>query len=85
MLAGVQYERIDDQGLHVTIDGEPRLLAVDTVVVCAGQQPNAALAEALSGSLAENRIHRIGGALHAGELDAKRAIQQGTELAAGID
>ncbi|MGN5636840.1 FAD-dependent oxidoreductase [Streptomyces sp. AC154] len=82
MLAGVGYERIDDDGLHVTIDGEQQLLPVDTVVLCAGQEPRRELYEEL---LAAGRpAHLIGGADVAAELDAKRAIRQGTELAAAL-
>ncbi|MEU8507357.1 NADPH-dependent 2,4-dienoyl-CoA reductase [Streptomyces brevispora] len=82
MLAGVGYDRIDDDGLHVTIDGEQHLLPVDTVVLCAGQEPRRDLYEEL---LAAGRsAHLIGGADLAAELDAKRAIRQGTELAAAL-
>src|SRR6266508_27647 len=79
MLAGVEYVRIDDAGLHVTIDGAPRLLAVDTIVVCAGQEPQRELVD----RLAEIGIAAtlIGGADIAVELDAKRAIEQGTRVA----
>ncbi|MFF1926468.1 FAD-dependent oxidoreductase [Streptomyces sp. NPDC058221] len=82
MLAGVHYDRIDDDGLHVTVDGEQQLLPVDTVVLCAGQEPRRDLYEQL---LAAGRpAHLIGGADVAAELDAKRAIRQGTELAATL-
>ncbi|MEU8700002.1 NADPH-dependent 2,4-dienoyl-CoA reductase [Streptomyces sp. NPDC048680] len=82
MLAGVGYDLIDDEGLHVTVDGEQRLLPVDTVVLCAGQEPRRDLYEEL---LAAGRpAHLIGGADVAAELDAKRAIRQGTELAASL-
>ncbi|PWW65633.1 NADPH-dependent 2,4-dienoyl-CoA reductase [Actinokineospora spheciospongiae] len=84
-LSGVNYERIDDDGLHITFGkdrGGARTLAVDTVVVCAGQEPVRDLAEALRA--AGTTTHLIGGADHAGELDAKRAIDQGTRLAATI-
>ncbi|MGC5395637.1 FAD-dependent oxidoreductase [Streptomyces sp. DT20] len=82
MLAGVGYERIDDDGLHITVDGEQRLLPVDTVVLCAGQEPRRDLYEEL---IAAGRpAHLIGGADVAAELDAKRAIRQGTELAAAL-
>ncbi|RYD15319.1 MAG: NADPH-dependent 2,4-dienoyl-CoA reductase [Lysobacteraceae bacterium] len=79
MLGGVAYERIDDDGLHVRIGEEPRVLAVDTVVVCAGQEPHRALHAQLEG--AGMRAHLIGGADVAAELDAKRAIAQGMRLA----
>jgi 2,4-dienoyl-CoA reductase (NADPH2) len=82
MLAGVSYERIDDQGLHIRVDDKPRCLAVDNVVICAGQLPNRELADALQ---ARNvKVHLVGGADVAAELDAKRAIDQGTRLAAEI-
>ncbi|MFJ1896436.1 FAD-dependent oxidoreductase [Streptomyces sp. NPDC088115] len=82
MLAGVGYDRIDDDGLHITVDGEQQLLPVDTVVLCAGQEPRRDLYEEL---LAAGRAaHLIGGADVAAELDAKRAIRQGTELAAAL-
>jgi len=85
-LTGVAaYERIDDEGLHVALgeDGaEKRTLAVDTVVVCAGQESVRGLAEPLEQR--GIRVHVIGGADVAAELDAKRAIRQGTEVAARI-
>ncbi|MFD8691741.1 FAD-dependent oxidoreductase [Streptomyces sp. NPDC059651] len=82
MIAGVGYDRIDDEGLHVTVDGEQHLLPVDTIVLCAGQEPRRDLYEEL---LAAGRpAHLIGGADVAAELDAKRAIRQGTELAASL-
>ncbi|MFI0031401.1 FAD-dependent oxidoreductase [Streptomyces albidoflavus] len=81
-VAGATYDRIDDEGLHLTVDGEQRVLAVDTVVLCAGQEPRRDLYEEL---LAAGRTpHLIGGADVAAELDAKRAIKQGTELAATL-
>ncbi|WP_086843801.1 NADPH-dependent 2,4-dienoyl-CoA reductase [Amycolatopsis kentuckyensis] len=81
-LPGVTYERIDDDGLHITVDGERRLLDVDTVVVCAGQEPVRDLADELRA--AGLPVHLIGGADVAAELDAKRAIDQGTRLAAAL-
>jgi 2,4-dienoyl-CoA reductase (NADPH2) len=85
MMAGVQYERIDDRGLHITVGGEARLLEVDNVVICAGQESLAELmpaeGEAQSGG---PRFHKIGGAALASELDAKRAIREGAELAARL-
>ncbi|MDE1958290.1 MAG: FAD-dependent oxidoreductase [Xanthomonadaceae bacterium] len=82
MLGGVQYQRIDDAGLHTVIDGAPRLFEVDHVVVCAGQEPQRALADALAARGVA--VHRIGGADVAAELDAKRAIAQATALAAAL-
>ncbi|SFO08405.1 NADPH-dependent 2,4-dienoyl-CoA reductase [Amycolatopsis rubida] len=77
-ISGVSYDRIDDAGLHVTVDGKPRLLEVDTVVVCAGQES----VRELAGALGDVPVHLVGGADQARELDAKRAIDQGTRLAA---
>jgi 2,4-dienoyl-CoA reductase (NADPH2) len=82
MHSDVAYERIDDAGLHITIDGEPRLLDVDHVVLCAGQEPLRELQAPLEA--AGCRVHLIGGADVAAELDAKRAILQGTTLAASL-
>ncbi|MGW0167867.1 FAD-dependent oxidoreductase [Streptomyces sp. NPDC003343] len=82
MVPGVTYDRIDDAGLHLTVDGESRLLEVDTIVLCSGQEPRRDLYEEL---VAAGRTpHLIGGADVAAELDAKRAIRQGTELAAAL-
>ena len=80
-LRGVNYERIDNEGLHITFGEKhqnPRVLAVDTVVICAGQEPVRDLAAAFP------QAHLIGGADVATELDAKRAIDQGTRLAASL-
>ena len=82
MLGGVSYERFDDQGLHITVDGQAQVLPVDNVIVCAGQEPNRSLADALIA--AGIKTHVIGGADVAAELDAKRAIDQGTRLAATL-
>jgi 2,4-dienoyl-CoA reductase (NADPH2) len=84
-LCGVNYERISDDGLHISVGPDrkrPRLLAVDNVVICAGREP----ARDLEAQLRANDIdlHIIGGATLAAELDAKRAIEQGTELAAKL-
>lgn len=82
MVPGVQYDRIDDAGLHVTVEGHSQVLEVDTIVLCTGQEPRRDLYEEL---LAAGRsVHLIGGADVAAELDAKRAIKQGTELAAAF-
>ncbi|MEU1453463.1 NADPH-dependent 2,4-dienoyl-CoA reductase [Streptomyces avermitilis] len=82
MVPGVQYDRIDDAGLHITVDGHSQVLAVDTVVLCTGQDPRRDLYQELIA--AGHRAHLIGGADVAAELDAKRAIKQGTELAAAL-
>ena len=79
MIPGVEYDRIDDAGLHIRVDGTPKLLAVDTVVVCAGQEPLRELHEPLRN--AGVAVTLIGGADVAAELDARRAIAQGTEVA----
>lgn len=82
LLGGVEYLCIDDQGLHLRIDGQQQCLAVDNVVICAGQEP---LLELQPTQPAENlRHHVIGGARMARELDAKRAIREGAELAARL-
>ncbi|MFH8634627.1 FAD-dependent oxidoreductase [Streptomyces lydicus] len=82
MVAGATYERIDDAGLHLTVDGTTTVLPVDTVVLCTGQEPRRDLYEELRA--AGRAVHLIGGADVAAELDAKRAIKQGTELAAAL-
>ncbi len=88
MLRGCRYERIDDQGLHIAIldkDGQMignRVLDVDNVIICAGQEPLRELFDQLSASGV--KAHLIGGADVAEELDAKRAIRQGTEIAAQL-
>jgi len=74
MLKGVQYQRIDDAGVHVLIDGQESVVEADTVIVCAGQTPRRELAG----------HHVIGGAREAGELDAKRAMREGAELGARL-
>ncbi len=82
MLPGVEYEKIDDQGLHIVVDGQPKLLDVDNVVICAGQNSRTELVGEL-----ENlglKPHVIGGAKLAAELDAKRAIAEAAELAARL-
>ncbi|MEU5686416.1 NADPH-dependent 2,4-dienoyl-CoA reductase [Streptomyces venezuelae] len=82
MVAGVSYDLIDDAGLHITVDGESSVIPVDTVVLCSGQEPRRDLYEELVA--AGIAAHLIGGADVAAELDAKRAIKQGTELAAAL-
>jgi 2,4-dienoyl-CoA reductase (NADPH2) len=83
MLAGVHYDRIDDEGLHIAIDGKAsKTLAVDTIVVCAGQEPRRELVPALEAAGIKYTL--IGGADVALELDAKRAIDQGTRVALAL-
>jgi len=79
MLSGCDYQRIDDEGLHLTINGKPTVLAVDNVIICSGQE---SLRELVGGL--NKPYHLIGGADQAAELDAKRAINQGTRLAAQL-
>jgi len=82
MLGGVSYDRFDDAGLHITVDSQSQVLPVDNVVICAGQEPLRELADALLA--AGIAPHVIGGADVAAELDAKRAIAQGTRLASTL-
>jgi 2,4-dienoyl-CoA reductase (NADPH2) len=84
MLNSVEYLKIDDAGLHIRIgaEGEPQVLAVDNIVICAGQDPLRELQDGLVA--AGQNVHLIGGADVAAELDAKRAINQGSRLAAEL-
>jgi 2,4-dienoyl-CoA reductase (NADPH2) len=79
MMGGCEYVGIDDAGLHIAVGGKPRVLEVDTVVICAGQEPRRELVEGLAAAGIAHTL--IGGADVAAELDAKRAIAQGTKLA----
>jgi 2,4-dienoyl-CoA reductase (NADPH2) len=78
MIKGVEYRRIDDAGVHIAADGKEAVLSADTVVLCAGQNPFVPF------SREAGNIHLIGGAKEAGELDAKRAMLEGAELAARL-
>jgi len=82
MITGVKYQKIDDRGLHIIIDGEEKVIEVDNIILCTGQESNRALEEELltGGAM----VHLIGGAKEAGELDAEKAIHQGAYLAASI-
>lgn len=80
MLVGVEYLKIDDQGLHITMGGVPHLLEVDNVIICAGQDSLSELMPQPQDA-DRSRFHLIGGAALAAELDAKRAIREGAELA----
>ena len=82
MLKGVGYKRIDRAGLHITLDGADSVIPADTIVICAGQEPQRALAAVLQSR--GRATHLIGGAREAGELDAKRAMLEGAELAARL-
>lgn len=82
MISGVQYQGIDDRGLHILEGGSPRTLEVDSIVLCTGQEPRRELESPLKA--ANIRVHLIGGADVAAELDAKRAIRQATLLAVSL-
>ena len=82
MMNGLEYTKIDDQGLHSSMDGIPQVLEVDTVIICAGQLPKRDLYDQLSDSGIDTSL--IGGAFEASELDAKAAINQASYLAAAI-
>lgn len=82
MVSGCEYIKIDDEGLHLTVNGDAQLLDVDHIIVCAGQEPLRELQDPLE-ALGLS-VHLIGGAYIAAELDAKRAIDQGTRLAAKL-
>lgn len=87
MMPGCEYQRVDDDGLHVVVDDRPQLLEVDNVVICAGQTPNRDLADQLEVAGCKQQgigVHVVGGADVAAELDAKRAIKQASELAAAL-
>ena len=86
MLAGVEYRKVDDAGLHITVNGVERVLEVDHVVLCAGQEPLAELMPPPGQKSVDGapQFHCIGGAALASELDAKRAIREGAELAARL-
>jgi 2,4-dienoyl-CoA reductase (NADPH2) len=83
MIPGANYRKIDDAGLHITVGDKDMTLPVDNVIVCAGQDPQRELQAELQA--AGVSVHLIGGADKAAELDAKRAIKQGTELALTLD
>ena len=78
-VSGCTYEKIDDQGLHYSVSGERHVLEVDTIVLCAGQDSEQDLADGLAGKVLH--LNLIGGARIATELDAMRAIDEGTRLA----
>ncbi|MCM5571609.1 NADPH-dependent 2,4-dienoyl-CoA reductase [Burkholderiaceae bacterium FT117] len=81
-IAGASYELIDDRGLHYSVNGERHLLEVDNLIVCAGQEPERSLHDALAQRGVP--VHLIGGADEAAELDAYRAIDQATRLAVSL-
>ena len=82
MLNGLEYHKIDDQGLHISTDGTPSVLEVDTVIVRAGQLPKRGLFDEIAAMGLDASL--IGGAFEASELDAKAAIKQASYLAAAI-
>jgi 2,4-dienoyl-CoA reductase (NADPH2) len=82
MLGSVEYLGVDDSGLHIRVDGSAQTLPVDHIIICAGQEPRRDLFDALQAR--GQRAHLIGGADIAAELDAKRAIAHGSQLAAGL-
>ena len=82
MLGGVSYEKVANEGLHIQVEGESRMLAADNVIICAGQESVRPFEEQWEGL--GDKLHVIGGADHAGELDAVRAIRQGVEVAVKI-
>lgn len=82
MIPGCEYLKVDDSGFHIRVGDQEQVLDIDTLVVCAGQEPLRALQAPLEAAGID--VHLIGGADKAGELDAKRAIKQGTELAVAL-
>ncbi|MFD0325718.1 oxidoreductase [Lysobacter gummosus] len=82
MIGGVEYLGLDEEGFRIRVEGNEQVLPVDQVVICAGQEPYKPLAPALADS--GKPVHVIGGADVAAELDAKRAIAQGSRLAASL-
>jgi 2,4-dienoyl-CoA reductase (NADPH2) len=82
MWGGVTYQHFDAQGLHILRDGQPQILPVDDVVICTGQDADVTLATALTA--AQIPHHLIGGAADPREIDAKRAIDEGTRLGLSI-
>lgn len=79
-ISGVTYKKIDDDGLHIDVEGEPQLIEADTIILCAGQES----VRDLEGVALNGRVHVIGGAKEAGELDAKRAFDEGVRLGASL-
>ncbi|MFW6866231.1 FAD-dependent oxidoreductase [Nocardioides sp. CPCC 206347] len=83
-ISGVTYDRVSDEGLHITVDGKTQVLDVDHIVLCTGQESVRSLYDDLLAASFPGSVHLIGGADVAAEVDAKRAIKQGTELAAAL-
>lgn len=84
MLGGVEYRRIEPAGLVIAVDGQERVIPTDTIVICVGQESERSLYDELITRLPASRVHLIGGAAAAGELDAVRAIDEATRLALSI-
>jgi len=82
MMNAIEYQKIDDAGLHIIANGKPDILDVDTVIICAGQEPLRELHDALAAKGVS--VELVGGAYEAAELDAKTAIKQASERAAAI-
>ena len=82
MMNAIDYHKIDDAGLHITMNGQPDILDVDTVIICAGKEPLRELFDALETKGVSAEL--VGGAFEAAELDAKAAIKQASEFAANI-
>jgi 2,4-dienoyl-CoA reductase (NADPH2) len=82
IIAGVTYERIDDSGLHILVDGTPRVIDADTIVICAGQESNRGLFDELNATGVEAYV--VGGAKEASELDAMRAVEEGVRIAQAL-
>jgi 2,4-dienoyl-CoA reductase (NADPH2) len=85
MLSAVQYEAVDDQGLHIKVKGKPMLLPVDHVVLCHGQEAARALFDAAAANDTSKKYFVVGGAEKASEIDARRAIDQATRLMVRIE
>ena len=82
MMNAVSDDKIDDEGLHITRENQPEVMDVDTIIICAGQNPLRQLYDDLQAKGVTS--HLIGGAYEAAELDAKRAIDQGSRLASQL-
>ena len=84
MLSGVTYDRIEETGIHISIDTETQFIELDNIVICAGQEAHNSLIIEIEKTMPRAKLHVIGGAERAGELDAQRAIAQGEQLAASM-
>ncbi|WP_426360511.1 FAD-dependent oxidoreductase [Pseudocolwellia sp. HL-MZ19] len=84
MLSGVNYNKIDDNGLHIDIRTKERILDVDTIIICAGQTENNTVISTLPATISPENVHIIGGAFNAQKLDAQKAIEDALHLARAI-